>query len=410
MECPTTASLRWCTPEELKSRGIGIIDSTLREGEQFANAFFSTEDKIEIARMLDAFGVEYIELTSPCASPQSRDDCAAIAKLGLKSKILTHIRCNLDDAQMAVDTGVDGVDVVIGTSSLLREFGHGKSVEQIIDLARDVVTWLCEQGVEVRFSTEDSLRSNLVDLLQVYREIDKLGVHRVGIADTVGIGSPEQIQSLVSTVKSVVKADIEFHGHNDTGCAIANAYAALCGGARFIDTTVLGIGERNGITPLGGLVSRLYALDTELVAHYELPLLYELDHLVAERVGISVPFNNYITGYSAFMHKAGIHAKADLNNPQTYEILKPADFGLNRYVHVAHRLTGWNAIKDRAQQLNIELNDDQIKEITVAVKRLSDLRSLGLSDVDDLLRSWGSSSQKNKLEELSMAETQGGAS
>ena len=122
-----------------------------------------------------------------------------------------------------------------------------------------------------------------------------------------------------------------------------------------------------------------YALDPELVAQYDLPLLYKLDHVVAELVGISVPFNNYITGYSAFMHKAGIHAKAVLNNPQTYEILKPEDFGLSRYVHVAHRLTGWNAIKDRAQQLNIELNDDQIKEITAVVKRLSDLRSLSLT-------------------------------
>ena len=406
MECPTTASLRWCVPEELRSRGIGIIDSTLREGEQFANAFFSTDNKIEIARLLDAFGVEYIELTSPCASPQSQADCTAIASLGLKSKILTHVRCKLEDARMAVDTGVDGVDVVIGTSSLLREFGHGKSVDQIVDTAREVVTWLCEQGVEVRFSTEDSLRSNLVDLLQVYRAVDELGVHRVGIADTVGIGSPEQIQSLVATVKSVVKADIEFHGHNDTGCAIANAYAAICGGARFIDTTVLGIGERNGITPLGGLISRLYALDRDLVSQYDLTLLYKLDHLVGELVGISVPFNNYITGYSAFMHKAGIHAKAVLNNPQTYEILKPEDFGLKRYVHVAHRLTGWNAIKDRAHQLNIELSDEQIKEITAVVKRLSDLRSLSLTDVDDLLHAWANPAEQNKYE-LTMSDSQG---
>lgn len=387
MESQTTTSLRWRQPDDL--RNFGIIDSTLREGEQFANAFFSTQDKIEIATMLDAFGVEYIELTSPCASPQSMADCHAIAGLGLKSKTLTHVRCTIADAQIAVDTGVDGVDVVIGTSSLLREFGHGKSVEQIIDTAREVVSWLCEQGVEVRFSTEDSLRSNLVDLLQVYRAVDALGVDRVGIADTVGIGSPDQIQSLVSTVASVVGADIEFHGHNDTGCAIANAYAALCGGARYIDTTVLGIGERNGITPLGGLVSRLYALDSTLVDKYKLELLYELDHLVAGLVGIDVPFNNYITGYSAFMHKAGIHAKAVINNPDTYEILRPEDFGLSRYIHVAHRLTGWNAIRDRARQLNIDLSDQQIKEITATIKKLADVRSLTLEDVDSLLHGHG---------------------
>lgn len=383
MESPTTASLRWRQPAELHN--FGIIDSTLREGEQFANAFFSTQDKVEIATMLDNFGVEYIELTSPCASPQSRADCHMIAGLGLRAKTLTHIRCTIADAQIAVDTGVDGVDVVIGTSSYLRKFGHGKSVKQIIETAEEVISWLCDQGVEVRFSTEDSLRSNLVDLLQVYRAVDSLGVDRVGIADTVGVGSPDQIQSLVSTVASVVSADIEFHGHNDTGCAIANSYAALCGGARYVDTTVLGIGERNGITPLGGLVARLYSLDPTLVKKYQLPMLYELDHLVAELVGIDVPFNNYVTGFSAFTHKAGIHAKAVLNNPDSYEILRPEDFGLTRYIHVAHRLTGWNAIRDRARQLNLQLSDQQIKEITATIKKLADVRSLTLDDVDSLL-------------------------
>jgi homocitrate synthase len=102
-----------------------IIESTLREGEQFANAFFDTEKKIEIAKALDDFGVDYIEITSPCASEQSRRDCVAICELGLKAKILTHVRCHMDDARVAVETGVDGVDVVIGTSSFLREHSHG---------------------------------------------------------------------------------------------------------------------------------------------------------------------------------------------------------------------------------------------------------------------------------------------
>jgi homocitrate synthase len=394
MDVSATPARCWSAPAAADD--FGIIDSTLREGEQFANAFFSTRDKIEIATLLDNFGVEYVELTSPCASPQSRADCHTIAGLGLRAKTLTHIRCTIADAQIAVDTGVDGVDVVIGTSSYLRKFGHGKSVTQIIESAEEVVSWLGDQGVEVRFSTEDSLRSNLVDLLQIYRSVDRLGVDRVGIADTVGMGSPDQIQSLVATVASVVNADIEFHGHNDTGCAVANAYAALCGGARFVDTTVLGIGERNGITPLGGLVARLYSLNPALVEKYDLTLLYELDHLVADLVGIDVPFNNYVTGFSAFTHKAGIHAKAVLNNPDSYEILRPEDFGLTRYIHVAHRLTGWNAVRDRARQLNVMLDDQQIKEITATIKRLADVRSLTLDDVDSLLHNHGLPSAESR--------------
>ncbi len=364
---------------------FSIIESTLREGEQFVNAFFSTAEKIQIATLLDAFGVEYLELTSPLASPESYNDCVTIAGLGLSAKILTHTRCHLEDAKKAVDTGVDGVDVVIGTSSYLRDFSHGKSIEQIIDVASEVVSYLLAQGVETRFSTEDSLRSDSGDILRVYKAVDALGVHRVGIADTVGVGTPRQIYKLVKNLRQEIKADIEFHGHNDSGCAVANAYAALEAGATHIDTSVLGIGERNGITPLGGLVARLYATDRELVKKYNLPLIQKLDHLVARLVRVDIPFNNYITGFASFTHKAGIHAKAVLNNPDTYEILRPEDFGLTRYIHVAHRLTGWNAVKGRAEQLGLALTDEQAKFLTRRIKEKADNGSMTLDDVDALL-------------------------
>ena len=363
-----------------------IIESTLREGEQFVNAFFTTDQKIRIAKLLDAFGVEYIELTTPRASPQSYTDCSTIAKLGLRAKTLTHTRCTLEDVKAAVDTGVDGVDVVIGTSSHLRKFSHGKSVTQIVKLAEEVFSFLQSQNVEMRFSTEDSLRSDPEDLFQVYEAVDQIGVDRVGIADTVGIGNPRQVYNLVSELRTRVKAGIEFHGHNDTGCAIANAFAALEAGATHIDTSVLGIGERNGITPLGGLIARLYAENTSNVARYDLPLLMELDQMVAKLVKVDVPFNNYITGYSAFTHKAGIHAKAVLNNPSTYEALNPEDFGLKRYINIAHRLTGWNAVRHRADQLDLRLSDEQIKKITNEIKTLSDNHPLTLDDVDVLLQ------------------------
>ncbi|MBN1231369.1 MAG: homocitrate synthase [Anaerolineales bacterium] len=368
---------------------FSIIDSTLREGEQFINAFFTTDQKIQIANLLDEFGVEYLELTSPMASPQSFEDCKIIANLGLNAKTLTHVRCHIDDARQAVETGVDGVDIVIGTSSYLREFSHGKGIDEILRMVREVVGFLKSQDVEVRFSTEDSLRSSPDDLFMVYEAVDELGVNRVGIADTVGVGTPQQIFELVSELRQHIRADIEFHGHNDSGCAIANAYSALEAGATHIDTTVLGIGERNGITPLGGLIARLYATNPALVKKYNLKKLIELDQLVASMVDIDIPFNNYITGYSAFTHKAGIHAKAVLNHPSTYEILNPEDFGLTRYISVAHRLTGWNAVKFRAEQLGLSLQDEQIKMVTSEIKRLSDTHPLTLDDVDGLLHSVG---------------------
>ncbi|KAI3630044.1 hypothetical protein MIR68_011479 [Amoeboaphelidium protococcarum] len=370
---------------------FSIIESTLREGEQFANAFFDREKKIEIAKALDEFGVEYIELTSPAASEQSREDCEAICKLGLKSKILTHVRCHMDDARVAVETGVDGLDVVIGTSSILREFSHGKDMNYITEKAIEVVNYIKSKGLEVRFSSEDSFRSDLVDLLNIYRTMDRIGVNRVGIADTVGVASPRQVYELVRTLRSVVSCDIECHFHNDTGCAIANAYAALEAGATHIDTSVLGIGERNGITPLGGLVARMYTVNKDYIkSKYKLHMLRDIENLVADAVSVQVPFNNYITGYCAFTHKAGIHAKAILNNPSTYEILKPEDFGMTRYVSIGHRLTGWNAVKNRVQQLGLHLTDDQIKSVTAQIKLLADVKPQSVEDVDQLLKQYHS--------------------
>ena len=366
-------------------QNFSIIESTLREGEQFVNAFFSIEEKIQIATLLDAFGVEYLELTSPLASPQSFKDCATIARLDLNAKILTHTRCNLEDAKRAVDTGVDGVDVVIGTSSLLREFSHGKSIAAILDLAQEVVAYLLSQNVETRFSTEDSLRSDLNEIMIIYQAVDALGVNRVGIADTVGVGTPRQIFDIVSRLRQAISCDIEFHGHNDSGCAIANAYAALEAGATHIDTSILGIGERNGITSLGGLVARLYATDPALVQKYNLPLIRNLDQTVARLVQVDIPFNNYITGFASFTHKAGIHAKAVLNNPSTYEILRPEDFGLTRYVHVAHRLTGWNAVKNRAEQLGLCIEEGQLKQLAEQIKTMADNDRITLDDVDRYL-------------------------
>jgi homocitrate synthase len=361
------------------------LTSTFR----FANAYFDLEKKIEIARALDEFGADYIELTSPAASEQSRKDCEAICKLGLKSKILTHIRCNMSDAKIAVETGVDGVDVVIGTSSFLREHSHGKDMTYIKNTAIEVIQYVKSKGIEIRFSSEDSFRSDLVDLLSLYQAVDKVGVNRVGIADTVGCASPRQVYDLVRTLRGVVSCDIEIHLHNDTGCAIANAYCALEAGVTHVDTSVLGIGERNGITSLGGLMARMIAADRDYVkSKYKLEMIKEIEELVAEAVAVNIPFNNPITGFCAFTHKAGIHAKAILANPSTYEIIDPADFGISRYIHFASRLTGWNAIKSRAQQLNIEMTDAQYKECTAAIKRLADIRPIAIDDADSVIHAF----------------------
>lgn len=181
----------------------------------------------EIAKALDDIGVDYIELTSPAASKKSHSDCITISKLGLRAKILTHIRCNMDDAKLAVATGVDGLNIAIGTSSLLRKFSHGKDMDNITQQASDIINYIKSKGLEVRFSTEDTFRSDLDDILNIYKAVDKCGVNRIGVADTVGCADPRQVYSFVKILRSIVGCDIECHFHNDTGCAIANAYAGM---------------------------------------------------------------------------------------------------------------------------------------------------------------------------------------
>ena len=368
---------------------FAIIDSTLREGEQFSSAHFTTDQKVVVAKALDAFGVEYIEVTSPVASPQSFDDCKTIAALPLKAKVLTHVRCHMDDARVAVETCVDGIDILFGTSSFLREFSHGKSVDEIIAQAGEVITFIKDHGKEVRFSSEDSFRSTEGDLLRVYQAVDSMGVDRVGIADTVGIATPRQCYALAHELRRKVSCDIEFHGHNDTGCAIANSYSVLEGGATHIDTSILGIGERNGITPLGGFIARMYADDPAAIKRkYDLPRLRELDELVASMVGIDVPFDEYVTGKFAFHHKAGMHTKAIYLNPNSYEILDPADFGLERTINIAHRLTGYNAVGRRAQELGLQFGKDDLREVTKRIKAMADAGPLSMDQLDQILRGY----------------------
>jgi homocitrate synthase len=365
-----------------------IIESTLREGEQFSTATFSTAQKLEIAGMLDNFGVEMLEMTSPCASPQSEADIRAVVNSGLNARILTHIRCNRDDAIRALDTGVHGLDIVIGTSPQLMQHSHGKDIRQIIDLAAEMMTFIREQQPDIilRFSTEDTFRSREADLLRVYLAVADLGmVDRLGVADTVGVATPNQVYTMVHQLIRLTGLDVEFHGHNDSACAVANACAALEAGATHIDTTILGIGERNGITPLGGLIARLYTLNRTYVEKYNLRLLPQLDQMIADICEIDIPFSNYITGASAFIHKAGIHAKAVLADPGTYEILRPEDFGLSREIAIGHRLTGWNSIRERAISLGLGLDDSTLREITQEIKRLADVKSLSLNEVDALL-------------------------
>jgi homocitrate synthase len=367
-------------------RDFQIIDTTLREGEQCAGAHFSTGQKRRIARALDAFGVEYIEVTSPAASSRALADAQSIARLGLRARILAHVRCHPDDIDAAIRAGVHGVNLFFATSAYLRQAGHGRTMAQIHDAARAAVRQVQDAGLEVRFSCEDSFRSSLDDLLPLLRAVDAMGVQRIGVADTVGVASPRQVYALVSLLRNELRADIEFHGHNDSGCAIANAYAAIEAGAGFVDTTVLGIGERNGITSLEGLIARLSATDPTLVARYDLRRLIPLAEMVSEMTGVAIPFNHTIAGSHAFTHRAGVHLNAVLRDPRSYEALDPDAFGARRRLDIAHALTGRHAVAHRARELGISLTPTQLARVTTAFKERAARRRVDINELDAAIR------------------------
>lgn len=367
------------------SERVLVVESTLREGEQFAGAHFTPEDKRAIALALDRFGVPYIEITSPAASPRAFDDAVMLAGLGLRARLLAHVRCVPFDVQRALHAGIYGVNLYFGLSPLLRAHAHRRDVQAIIAAALECVALVREAGREVRFGCEDAFRTPEADLLRVCAALDEAGVDRLSLPDTVGIATPRRVDEVVRLVRRNVRAEIEFHGHDDSGCAVANAFAAVEAGARLVDTSVLGLGERNGITPLGALMARLYASDPAYVAGYDLARVPELDRMVAGIAGVEVPFNAVVSGAHAFMHAAGAHTAAVLRDPRTYEALDPTVFGVSRALYVGHHLTGRHAMAGRAASLGLSLDGEALARATSAVKSAASVRPLDDAELDAIL-------------------------
>lgn len=370
-------------------RSLAILDSTLREGEQFAGAFFTLEQRLNIARLLDAIGVALIEVPSPIASPETRQAIEALCGLNTRAQIVAHVRCVEADVQAALALPLYGLNLFYGTSTQLRTFSHGRRIEQIIADAVPLIRQVREAGRYVRFSAEDAFRSDLVDLLTVFDAVVAAGVQRIGLPDTVGIAMPGQVERLVRLcTERYPGVGIEFHGHNDTGCAIANTVTALEAGADCLDVTVLGIGERNGIASLSGLIAHLYIHHPDLLAAYDLTRLPELDRYVARCLDFTIPFNTPITAPGAFTHRAGVHTKAVLHNPHAYEALNPDDFGLTRNLDVGSRFTGRYAVGHRVAALGLQLTKDELIQLTNMLKEQAEQGSMSLEEVDAFITNW----------------------
>jgi len=365
-----------------------VLDSTLREGEQFAQAHFTQQDRVRLALALDDFGVDELELPSPTVSPAVAAELAEICQLGLRAQVRVHVRCHPADIEAALAAGATELNLFMGTSPALVSGSLHQPWPRLARRIRDAVELAVSGGGLVRFSAEDAFRTSRQRLFAAFDEAVAAGARRLGVPDTVGIATPETVTATVRAVRRRYPGVAqEFHGHNDTGCAVANAVAAWRAGAECIDVTVLGIGERVGITSLGALMARLYTLAPELVARYRLDLLPELDAAVARLSGMAIPFNQPLTAAHAFTHVAGVHTNAVLRSPATYEAVDPAVVGRSRVLSVASRLVGRHAVADfGAALLGRALESHEVVLATEALKAAAEERRIDQASAATVVR------------------------
>ncbi len=365
-------------------RDLEIIDTTLREGSQTSllhdhyKYFFNQTDKTEIVRALIIYGVKFIELFAPIVSPQERDDLAAIQAVRdelITQKgytfLLAHVRCHPDDVQSAVEAGFDGLNFYIGTSDQARSNGHGKNLDEIIYRARTLIEQVRRDypHLVLRFSGEDAFRTRQADLFRVYDEVVPL-VDRLGTPDTVGVATPTAVVRRLKALRQRYPGtDLEGHFHDDRGFALVNALEAVKGGMRYVQTTLLGIGERSGIPSMTALLFNLF-IDREYdkLEGYHLRGSYPVNVLLASKMNKLVQSKEPVS-LTNRTHTAGVHQKAVLNDAATYEAHPLDQFGVTESEILVGPLSGWNMIYYFLKEIKyFEIDRATAKEIAKVFK------------------------------------------
>ncbi len=369
---------------QYQPRALEIIDTTLRDGQQTSllhdhyKYFFTRTDKEEIVRALIIYGVKFIELFAPLVSPQERDDWAALREVRdslITQKgytfLLAHVRCHPRDVESAVEAGADGLNFYIGTSNESRSFNHGNDLDTIM---RKAATLLDEvrrnyPHLILRFSGEDAFRTREDDLCRVYDVVAPY-VDRLGTPDTVGVATPLSVARRIDVLRQRYPTiDLEGHFHDDRGFALYNTLEAVRHGMRYINTTLLGIAERSGITSMTALLFNLY-IDREFdkLEGYHLRGSYPINVLAADKLKMLVPPKEPVS-LTNRTHTAGVHQNAVLNDASTYEA-HPLDlFGVNETEILLGPLSGWNIIHYFLKEIRYyPIEEATAKEIATVFK------------------------------------------
>jgi 2-isopropylmalate synthase len=359
---------------------VKIFDTTLRDGEQSPGATMTLEEKLQIAEILDDMGVDIIEAGFPIAS---NGDFEAVSEIAKRSKnaviagLARAIHGDIDRAGEAVRNAEKGrIHTFVSTSPIHLQYQMNKTQEQVLEIITDTVTRSRNLIDDVEWSAMDATRTPIDYLCQCVEAAIKAGATTINLPDTVGYATPDEYKAMFEEIRNRVpdadKAIYSVHCHNDLGLAVANSLAGVAGGARQVECTINGLGERAGNAALEEVVMAIRTRSDVLPygCNVDPKFLTRASKLVSAASGFTVQHNKAIVGKNAFAHESGIHQDGMLKNAETYEIMRPEDVGVKATSLVMGKHSGRHAFKDKLRELGFELGDNALQE---AFRRFKDL-------------------------------------
>src|SRR5688572_24892992 len=368
----------------MSEQRVLIFDTTLRDGEQAPGFSLRPAEKLQLARQLDALGVDIIEAGFPIASPADAEAVRRIATEIRRPVIACLARCHRSDLEKAawsIEPAARGrIHTFIATSDLHLQAKLRMTREQCLENAIDAVRYARQHTDDVQFSAEDATRSDLEFLCRVVEGVIKAGATTINLPDTVGFTTPDDTREFFEAIRGRVpnadKVVFSTHCHDDLGLAVANSIAAVQGGARQVECTVNGIGERAGNAALEEIVMAFHVRVDRLpyevgVAH---KCIYPSSEMVTRLTGQGVQVNKAIVGRNAFAHEAGIHQDGILKDRRTYEIMRAEDVGAPWNPLVLGKHSGRHAVQKRCNELGLEVQGAELVEIYRALMDIADER------------------------------------
>ncbi len=367
----------------MKKNKVLIFDTTLRDGEQTPGASLTTNEKLKIAYQLEKLGVDIIEAGFPRTSPGDLEAVKTVSKHVTKPVICGLARAtkrDIDDAYEAVKKARrPRIHVFLATSKIHMKYKLRKAKDEILKASVEAVKYARKKLPDVEFSPEDASRTERDFLAQVTESVIAAGATTVNIPDTVGYSIPQEFGDLIGylmeTVPNINKAIISVHCHNDLGLGVSNSLAAVMNGARQVECTINGLGERAGNASLEEIVMGLNMrrdMYGGLITNINTRELYKTSRLVSKLTGITVQPNKAIIGDNAFAHESGIHQDGVLKKRVTYEIIKPQDVGFKGSKIVLGKLSGRHAFSARLKELGYSLSEKELNQAFTRFKALAD--------------------------------------